>query len=158
MSAARSPSILRRMYGGKWQSLVRRDKYACVFRPAWSDLGVYEADQIVGLSEPPEAPRTYPRVHFRLVADRTETDAGERFHYRVRLKVDTAKNPNLGKSLVRALKRVDSIKSKLPTRTQFTLSLKSTSRLPAIGDEPEDVPDSVVDWFARHTAEVVPGT
>ena len=147
---------LERQYGGKWQFVVRRDKYACVFRPAWSDLGVYEADQIVGLSQAPEVPRTYPRVHFRLVADRSETDASERFHYRVRLKVDTRKNPAFGKSLVRALKAVDSIQSKLPTRTQFTLPLKSTSQLRAIGDDPEDVPDSVVDWFASHTAEVVP--
>ena len=147
---------LEKMYGGTWQAVVRRDKYACVFRPAWSGLGSYETDQIVGLSQAPGSPRTYPRVHFRLVADRAETDAGETFHYRVRLKVDTAENPALGKSLVRALKSVSSIQSKLPARTQFTLPLKSTSRLPPIGDNPEDVPDSVVDWFATNTAELVP--
>jgi hypothetical protein len=90
------------------------------------------------------------------VADRAETDTGDRFQYRVRLKVDTAKNPKGGKALVRALKHVDSIKSKIPNRIQFTLSLKSTSKLPPLGDEPEDVPDSVVDWFSKNTAELVP--
>jgi hypothetical protein len=147
---------LKKLYGGSWQSVVRRDKFACVFRPAWSELGYYETDQIVGLNQAPDSPRTYPRVHFRLVADRAETDTGDRFQYRVRLKVDTAKNPKGGKALVRALKLVDSIKSKIPNRTQFTLSLKSTSKLPPLGDEPEDVPDSVVDWFSKNTAELVP--
>jgi hypothetical protein len=148
---------LEKRCGGPWQSVVRRDRYACVFRPGWLDLGSYETDQIVGLTQVPELPPTYPRVHFRLVADSEETDVGERFSYRIRLKVDIAENPVCGKSLVRALKTVASLKSKLPTRTQFTLPLKSTSRLPPIiGDNPEDVPDDVVDWFATHTEELVP--
>ena len=64
-------------------------------------------------------------------------------------------NIERGKSLVRALESEASIKSKLPTRAQFTLPLKSTSRLPPIGDNPEDVPDSVVDWFATNARKLV---
>jgi hypothetical protein len=147
---------LEKRHGGTWQSVVRRDRYACVFRPGWSKLGSYETEQIVGLTQIPESPLTYPRVHFRLVADSVETDVGERFSYQIRLKVDTAENPLCGKSLVRALKSIPSIKSKLPTRTQFTFPLKSTSQLPRIGENPEDVPDSVVDWFTKNTADLVP--
>jgi len=147
---------LEARYGGEWQFVVRRDRYACVFRPDWLSIGSYGAGEISGLRQGPESPRTLPRVHFRLVVDTGESDAEERCHYRVRLKVDTVKNPSLGESLVVALKSVDSIGARLPPRQQFTLPLKSTSQLPAIGDDPEDVPDSVVDWFGVHTAELVP--
>jgi hypothetical protein len=43
-----------------------------------------------------------------------------------------------------------------PGREQFTKLLKSTSTLPGLGDEPDEVPDGVVDWSARHVAKLVP--
>ena len=153
---ARVAEHLETLYEGEWQFVVRRDRYACVFRPDWLSLGSYETGEISGLRQDQDLPRILPRVHFRLVVDTGESDAEESCHYRVRLKVDTLKNPSLGKSLIGAMQTIASIGTKMPKRRQFTLSLKSTSQLPAIGDDPGDVPDSVVDWFAAHTAELVP--
>jgi len=61
----------------------------------------------------------------------------------------------LWRSVVRALKTVPAILSKVSAKDQFTLQLKSTSKLPAIGDEPAAVPDSVVDWYSRYVADLV---
>ncbi len=146
---------LEEQYQGRWQFLVRRDKYACVFRSGWGALGVNESDPIVGLSQSAEPGNTYPKIHFRLAVDSADTDAGERVTYSVPLKVDMKENRTLGESVVQALRTVPAIQSKIPSKVQFTLALKSTSKLPAPGDEPATVPDSVVDWHAQCLADLV---
>jgi hypothetical protein len=144
-------------HGGKWLLSVRRDRYACVFRPDWFELGTYETDPIVGLTQPIEFGSHYPRIHFRLVADSSsETDAGEEFRYAVRLKMDVRNNPILGKSIVRALNTVEPLRSRIPKRDQFTMTLKSTLTLPPVGDDPIGTPDRVVEWYTRHLAPLVP--
>ena len=150
-----STSVCQRLkeeHRGKWLYSVDRDRFACVFRPVWSGLGISKRDPIIGLGKPGEASSNYPRVHFRLVVDRSDTDAGAQFRYRLSLKVDARKEPALGKAVVRALRKVES----MPHKEQFTKLLKSTSKLPGIGDEPDAVPDSVVDWFARRITKLVP--
>ena len=64
-------------------------------------------------------------------------------------------NRTLGESVVQDLRTVPAIQSKIPSKVQFTLALKSTSKLPAPGDEPATVPDSVVDWYAQCLADLV---
>ena len=66
-----------------------------------------------------------------------------------------SENRKLGESVVRVLRTVPAIRSKIPSKVQFTLALKSTSKLPAAGDEPATVPDSVVDWYAQYLADLV---
>ena len=143
-------------HGGSWDFVVRRDRYVCVFRPGWRAVGVYETEPIVGL-EQGAGSQTYPFVHYRLVADRSDADAGERFKYEVRLKVSTLQNRTLAESVIQALRALPpEIAPRIPDRDQFTVPLKSTNRLPGVGDGPTDVPDSVVDWFSRHIGEFVP--
>jgi hypothetical protein len=85
------------------------------------------------------------------VADRSDADAVNTFDYALRLKVDTTHNPALGKSVVRALSSVHS----MPEKKEFSIPLRSTSGLPGVGDDPEDVPDSVVEWYARKMSKVI---
>jgi hypothetical protein len=142
---------LKDKQGGEWLYSISPDRHACVFRRSWLELGRYERAPIVGLSQPGDASLETARVHFRLVADRSDADAANTFDYTLRLKVDTTHNPALGKSVVRALSSVHSV----PEKKEFSIPLRSTSGLPGVGDNPEDVPDSVVEWYARKMAKVI---
>ena len=78
---ARVSKRLEEKHGGEWLFTVRRDKYVCVFRSGWSVLGSYESESIVGLVDSSEPVTEYPKIHFRLVADRSDADADEQFRY-----------------------------------------------------------------------------
>ena len=147
---------LEAKYRGRWRFFVRSDKYVCVFRPGWAALGVNESDPIVGLSQSAGPENQYPKIHFRLAVGSSDTDADERVIYSLRLKVDRKEQRKLGESVVRALRTVPAIQLKIPSKDQFTLVLKSTSKLPAAGDEPATVPDSVVGWYVQYLADLIP--
>jgi hypothetical protein len=142
-------------HGGSWNFAVRRDRFVCVFRPGWRVLGIYEAEPIVGL-EQGAASFTYPFVHFRLVADRSDVDAGERFQYQLRLKVSTLENRPLTDSVIGALRALPTdVAPRIPDRSQFTVALKTTNSLPGVGDGPASIPGSVVEWVAHNISPFV---
>jgi hypothetical protein len=128
-------------FGGEWQSSVRRDRYVRLYRPAWLGLGTRSEDPIVGLE--PQTGSTYAAAHLRISADLPDTDAGDRYQYRVRLRVDTKHVPKVGRSVMRALKRVEGLR--VPDKSEFTILIESNSKLPSVMDKP----DTVVDWVVR---------
>jgi hypothetical protein len=148
---------LQKEHPGAWQFVVRRDRYACVFREQWFGLGTYETDSLVDFTQGVKPPSSYPCVHFRLVvADDSDSDTEDELQYALKLKVDKRKNPALGEALVTSLKSLDTLRPKIKDRNQFTATLKQSSRLPALGDDATGVPDSVVQWYASHLTPVVP--
>ena len=144
---------LKETHGGQWDWVVRRNRYVCIFRPEWLALGHYESDEIVGVND--LLPKCYPKVHFRMVVDADEADADERFKYAVRLKVRAGENSTLGAALIKALKR-EHPKVQDKKKLEFTIHVKSTTSLPACGEDSARVPDRVVGWFVDRAASLIP--
>ena len=141
---------------GSWLVVVRRDMYACVFRPGWRALGVSKRRAIIGLNSSTDI-ETIPKVHFRLVIDAVDADAEDRYEYAIRLKITGGLSTAFGKATVRALRSVPNLAAKIPSKKEaFTVRLKSTNGLPGPGDEAGAVPDLVVEWFSKYMSRVIP--
>ncbi len=107
--------------GGQRRFSVKPDSYARVFRPDWHVLGVSEDELVIGLATSQQfLDRKYPGAHFRV-------KHAPRFRVPVR----------------EALEQIAGLK--IPKRSQYTIHLKSNSRLPSVIQKP----DSVTKWFTE---------
>jgi hypothetical protein len=144
---------LEEEHGGNWAYSIRRNRYTCVFRPEWSALGSREADTIVGLTS---ATHTEARLHFRFVASRSDTDDGQTGGYEIRLKVTTSENPQLGAAVFEAICQVlEGQIEKQKGKAQFTIKVKSSTKLSMPVGDSLSVPDPVLDWCEHHIKKLI---
>ena len=140
-------------HGGLWGYTLRKRKYVCVFRPTWRRLGERTPDKIIGI---PQAFSYEPRLHFRFVAGNPESD--DRAGYEIKLKVTRGGNPELNAAVTRALEQsLRKQVNKNSSKTQFTIPLRSNTSLAVPAGESVVVPDTVLDWFARHVDSLIRG-
>ena len=132
-----------RKFGGHWYYSVKRDARARLYRRAWRAIGSGEDSPIVGLDgNALGLDRTYAHAHLQVAVATPDTDAGEQYRYVVRLKVQLKHTPPaLAKELRLALEKVETI----PERSQFTINLKSRSRMPSATERA----DKVASWAAK---------
>jgi hypothetical protein len=135
--------------GPQWQFAVKRDRYARVFRPDWSALGYRDSDMVIA----DDSATRYSRVHFRLAAAPPDDDAGGRWEYSVRLRLDARDNEALGASIRTGLDGLGCLRPEDREGPQRTVRLKQTSRLPGLAAD--TVPDDVVEWFVRQIQPLV---
>jgi hypothetical protein len=90
-------------------------------------------------------------LHFRLVAEPSDTDAETQFRYVLRLK---GPGPTSTSECAIIADAIRTVNEKVPADKQYTLALKSGGKHTAIPEDGE-VPDDVLDWFFRHMAPYV---
>ena len=101
---ARVCARLEADYGGRWQFTVRRTGSPVCFGRAGVLSGCMRKSRSSVSIRLSGAQSTGAKIHFRLVAAISDTDAGERYDYEVRLKMDRSDNPELGEAVIAAIK------------------------------------------------------
>jgi PD-(D/E)XK nuclease superfamily protein len=139
--------------GPPWRFALRRDGYARVFRPGWTALGDRDSDTVVGLTDDEYAATRYPCVHFRLAAAPPDDDAGDRWRYMVKLRVDARSDDALGASIRRDLDARGLLRPEDRDRQQLTPVLKQSQKLPALAAD--SVSDRLVEWFVGQIQPIV---